>query len=78
MHTSAPTQPMARPPTNPSTFPAAEPVGCVRHRIHDMEDLELIIGYFRKDCERTMQRGACEVVMEIYLTSPLEHAITIV
>ena len=71
MDTSAPAQSMARPPTaqevNPSAFPAAEPDGCVRRRIHDMEDLELIIGYFQKDCQRTMQKGVCEVVMAIYL-----------
>ena len=71
MDASAPKQPMARPPSaaevNPPAFPAAEPHTCVRRRIHDMEDLELIISYFRKDCERTIQRGACEVVMAIYL-----------
>ena len=72
MHASALTQPMAGPPTAQKVTPAfktAEPYTCssVRriHVIHNMGDLEPIIGYFREDCERTMQSGACEVVMAV-------------
>ena len=70
MDASAPTQLMARslsaPEKNSFAFPAAKPYGSIQHIIHNMGDLERIIGFFREDCESAMQSGACEVVMTVY------------
>ena len=69
--TEVPLQRLTRPPSHQEATHLTLPVGNQQafhqYRIDDSEDLELIIEYLRKDCEKVMQKGICRVNVGIYL-----------